>query len=52
VFGVNLEHLWGEVDRIRSWGEQLLNLWAQGVIKPRIAQSFKLDEASIAHHFI
>ncbi len=52
VFGVNLGHLWGEVDRIRGWGDQLLDLWAQGVIKPKIAQSFKFDEASVAHHFI
>ena len=52
VFGVNLGHLWGEVDRIRGWGDQLLDLWAQGVIKPKIAQSFKFDEASVAHQFI
>jgi NADPH:quinone reductase-like Zn-dependent oxidoreductase len=52
VFGVNLGHLWGEMDRIRGWGEQLLELWAQGIIKPKIAQSFKFDEAAAAHHFI
>jgi NADPH:quinone reductase-like Zn-dependent oxidoreductase len=52
VFGVNLGHLWAEMDRIRGWGEQLLELWAQGAIKPKIAQSFKFDEAAAAHHFI
>jgi NADPH:quinone reductase-like Zn-dependent oxidoreductase len=52
VFGVNLGHLWGEMDRIRGWGEQLLDLWTQGVIKPKIARSFKFDEAADAHHFI
>ncbi len=52
VFGVNLGHLWGEMDRIRGWGEQLLELWAQGAIKPKIAQSFKFDAAAAAHHFI
>jgi NADPH:quinone reductase-like Zn-dependent oxidoreductase len=52
VFGVNVGHLWGESDRLRSWGEQLLDLWAQGVIKPKIAQSFKFDDAAAAHHFI
>jgi len=52
VFGVNLGHLWGEVDRIRGWADQILDLWAQGVIKPHIARSFRFDEAADAHHFI
>jgi synaptic vesicle membrane protein VAT-1 len=52
VFGVNLGHLWGEVDRIRGWGEQVLDLWAQGIVKPKIARSFRFDEAAAAHHFI
>ena len=52
VFGVNLGHLWGEIDRIRVWGEQLLDLRAQGAIKPKIARSFTFDEAADAHHFI
>ena len=26
VFGVNLGHMWGEVDRIREWAERLLDL--------------------------
>jgi synaptic vesicle membrane protein VAT-1 len=52
VFGVNLGHMWGEVDRIRSWADQLLRLWAQGVVKPKIARSFRFAEAPLAHHFI
>lgn len=52
VFGVNLGHLWGEVDRIRGWADQLLELWGQGVVKPRIARTFRFDEAAAAHHFI
>jgi len=52
VFGVNMGHLWGEMDRLRGWGEQVLGLWAQGVIKSRIARSFKFDEAAEAHHFV
>jgi NADPH:quinone reductase-like Zn-dependent oxidoreductase len=52
VFGVNLGHLWGEIDRIRGWGEQLLDLWTQGAIKPKIARSFTFNEAADAHHFI
>ncbi len=52
VFGVNLGHMWGEVDRIQGWAEQLFALWAQGIIKPKIAASFRFEEAAQAHHFI
>ena len=52
VFGVNLGHMWSEVDRIREWAEGLLDLWAQGVVKPKIARSFRFEEAPQAHHFI
>jgi synaptic vesicle membrane protein VAT-1 len=52
VFGVNLGHMWGEIDRMREWADRLLELWAQGVVKPKIARSFRFDEAAQAHHFI
>ncbi|HML08810.1 MAG TPA: medium chain dehydrogenase/reductase family protein [Xanthobacteraceae bacterium] len=52
AFGVNLGHMWGEVDRIREWAGRLLELWEQGVVKPKIACSFRFNEAAQAHHFI
>ena len=52
VFGVNLGHMWGEVDRIRTWGVQLLGLWKDGVIRPQIARTFRFDEAAAAHEYI
>lgn len=52
VFGVNLGHLWGELNRQRGWAEQLVNLWTKGAIKPQIARTFRFDEAPLAHHFI
>ena len=52
VFGVNLGHMWGEFARVREWGDHLLTLWAQGVVKPKIAKTFRFDEAPAAHHFI
>jgi len=52
VFGVNLGHMWGEVDRLRGWGEELLALWSAGAVKPRIAKVFSFDDAPEAHHFI
>jgi NADPH:quinone reductase-like Zn-dependent oxidoreductase len=52
VFGVNLGHMWGEVDRMRGWVDQLISLWEQGAIKPKIAGTFRFDDAAAAHHFI
>jgi NADPH:quinone reductase-like Zn-dependent oxidoreductase len=52
VFGVNLGHMWGEVERMRGWMDQLMGLWAEGAIKPKIAHVFTFDEAAAAHHFI
>jgi NADPH:quinone reductase-like Zn-dependent oxidoreductase len=52
VFGVNLGHMWGDVDRIRGWADRLLALWSEGAIKPKIAFSFTFDEAPLAHHYI
>ena len=52
VFGVNLGHMWGEIDRQRAWADRLWELWAQGAIKPKIARSFRFNEAPQAHHFI
>ena len=52
VFGVNLGHMWGEIDRMRGWLDQLMSLWDEGAIKPKIARTFPFDEAAAAHHFI
>jgi synaptic vesicle membrane protein VAT-1 len=52
VFGVNLGHMWGELDRQREWADGLLDLWSKKAIKPKIARSFRFDEAPQAHHFI
>lgn len=32
VFGVNLGHLWNEIDRVRSWTDSLLELYGQGIV--------------------
>jgi NADPH:quinone reductase-like Zn-dependent oxidoreductase len=52
VFGVNLGHMWGEIGRMRGWADRLLALWAEGAVKPKIAKTFRFDEAPLAHHFI
>jgi synaptic vesicle membrane protein VAT-1 len=52
VFGVNLAHIWGGFDRARPWIDQLMGLWDNGAIKPKIARVFSFDQAPAAHHFI
>jgi NADPH:quinone reductase-like Zn-dependent oxidoreductase len=52
VFGVNLGHMWDEIDRMTGRVDQLMSLWEQGAIKPKIARTFPFDEAVAAHHFI
>ena len=52
VFGVNVGHMWDEIDRLRGWGEALMELAARGIVRPKVAASFKFDDAPKAHHFI
>lgn len=52
AFGVNVGHLWGEIDRISNWMEELLRLYREGSVKPVIAESFSFTEAPKAHHYI
>jgi synaptic vesicle membrane protein VAT-1 len=52
VFGVNLGHMWDQVDRMSGWVNQLMVLREQGAIKPKIAQAFPFEQAAAAHHFI
>jgi synaptic vesicle membrane protein VAT-1 len=52
VFGVNVGHMWDEIDRLRGWGEALMELAARGIIRPKVAANFKFDDAPEAHHFI
>jgi NADPH:quinone reductase-like Zn-dependent oxidoreductase len=52
VFGVNLGHLWNEIDRLTGWMEDLLALHREGAIEPVIAASFPFSEAPAAHHYL
>jgi NADPH:quinone reductase-like Zn-dependent oxidoreductase len=52
VFGVNLGHLWGEFERVRSWLQTLLDLYEKGVVQPVVDATFSFEEAAQAHHYI
>jgi NADPH:quinone reductase-like Zn-dependent oxidoreductase len=52
AFGVNVGHLWGEIDRLSGWMEELLHRYREGSVKPVIAATFSFNEAPKAHHYI
>jgi len=52
VFGVTVGRMMGEGGRLRGWMEQLLALSVQGIVRPKIARSFRFDEAAEAHRYI
>lgn len=49
VAGVNLGHLWGEIDMLRGQGEALVQMYADGKIKPHVDEVFTFENAAKAH---
>jgi NADPH:quinone reductase-like Zn-dependent oxidoreductase len=52
VFGVNLGHMWGEVDRIRGWMQQVVDGVGEGWVRPHVDSSYPFDRAGEAHAHI
>jgi len=52
VFGVNLGHLWEEVDRVREWLDAILEGVHEGAFAPVVAETFPFDRAAEAHHYL
>jgi synaptic vesicle membrane protein VAT-1 len=49
VAGVNMGHLWREVDLLNGQMSALLALYRDGKIKPTVDKVFKFEEAAAAH---
>jgi NADPH:quinone reductase-like Zn-dependent oxidoreductase len=52
VFGVNLGHLWQEVDKIRLWADIIVEGVAEGWVRPHVDAVFPLAEAGKAHAYV
>lgn len=52
AFGVNLGHLWHEVDKIRSWMDVLLQGVADGWVRPHVDKSFSFAQAGEAQAYM
>lgn len=52
VFGVNMGHMWHEVDKIRVWMNALIEGIEAGWIRPYVDKTFRFSEAAEAHQYI
>jgi NADPH:quinone reductase-like Zn-dependent oxidoreductase len=52
VSGVNIGHLWGEVDLLRGHMLRLLELFEQGRIAPHVDRVFPLSKGADAHRYM
>lgn len=52
VFGVNIGHMWGDVETIRSWMSQILRGVEEGWIRPHVDKIFTFDQVADAHSYI
>ncbi len=50
--GVNLGHLWHEVDMLAGQGRALMQLFADGKIAPHVDKVFSFEEAAEAHRYL
>jgi NADPH:quinone reductase-like Zn-dependent oxidoreductase len=52
IFGANIGHMWGEVERIRPWLIEIMKGVAGGWIRPHVDKAFPLEEAAEAQRYI
>lgn len=52
VFGVNLGHMWHEVDKIRVWMDLLVNGVAEGWVRPHVDKAFSFEKVGDAQTYI
>jgi NADPH:quinone reductase-like Zn-dependent oxidoreductase len=52
VLGVNLGHMWDQVDVLRGWLEQILRWWTEGKVRPHVDRTFSFADAPAAHAYI
>lgn len=52
VMGVNMGHMWSEADRVAGWMRDLLSLWEEGVLRPRVHAAVPFDDPARAHRIL
>ena len=52
VFGLNLGHLWHEIEKSRQWMRAILDGVEEGSIRPHVDKAFSFDDVAQAHTYI
>lgn len=52
AFGVNMGHMWHEVDKLRVWMEYLIEGVNEGWVRPYVDKEFSFADAADAHQYI
>ncbi|EDY87667.1 NADPH:quinone reductase 2 [gamma proteobacterium HTCC5015] len=52
VFGVNMGHMWHEVDKISAWMKPLIEGIESGWVRPKVDAVFRFEQAGDAHQYI
>lgn len=52
VAGINLAHMWDEVDLVREWMDQIISWYDEALFRPTIDQTFPFKKAVEAHHYL
>jgi NADPH:quinone reductase-like Zn-dependent oxidoreductase len=52
VQGVNMGHLFGELDMLGEEFGEIVALYERGKIKPHVDKTFKFEDAPAAHHYL
>jgi synaptic vesicle membrane protein VAT-1 len=52
VVGVNVGHLWHEVEMLKGWMKEILSWAIEGKLRPHVDRVFSFEEAGAAHQYI
>jgi len=52
IGGVNMLHLWGELEILSAELRELVALYRSGAVRPRVDSVFPFSEAAAAHRHI
>jgi NADPH:quinone reductase-like Zn-dependent oxidoreductase len=52
VLGINMNHLWEQMDVLRPWMHQIITWYDEALFRPKIDQTFPFAGAAEAHHYL
>ena len=52
VFGVNLGHMWNEIDKMSGWMQTILKGVEEGWVRPHVDRTFRFEQAGEAHAYV